>query len=121
MPFLTIDEFKQFLSTTLGGTLTTNIDFDVVEKAASEVVTSITGIDPPADANDALPWQKRCVAFIIADDVVGTISGMSQERLDWMNRQYDKAMAELDRRKKNAPSGSTASQTGEIDGLPNTW
>lgn len=121
MPFLTVAEFKQILGEKLGATMLTGVDFTLLEASAASNITDITGIAPPADALDATPWQKRACAFMIGDDCIGHVAGISQENLLWFNRQYEKAMAELERRKSVTAPGETPSQVGAIDDLLNEW
>jgi hypothetical protein len=121
MPFLTVAEFKQILGEKLGTTMLAGVDFPLLEASASSSITDITGIDAPADALDAAPWQKRACAFLIGDDCIGHVAGISQENLLWFHRQYEKAMSELERRKSVTPTGETPSQIGPIDGLLNEW
>lgn len=119
MPFLNRDQLPSFIGTTLADTLLRDPQaFEESLAAVSDEITTITGVAAPDAGQVPEAWMKKAAAFMILYDRLGSVQGLSAERLQWAESQYKKVMAMLERRRVSTPEGRVVqSQTGTIDGM----
>lgn len=90
--------------------------FAAAEAAAAEIIVAETGVENPADANNAPAWSKLPAAWLIFQIIVTRNTAVGKEYVDLASRLYDRALAQLARHKTKRVS-TTSPTTGEIDGL----
>lgn len=96
MPFTTLEKIKNYIPKAINTALTDSAVFDDVEKAASLIVSNITGIEIPADVANSPDWIHLPMAYIIKKITATTvISTKSEELLKEVADDYDLAISIL--------------------------
>lgn len=118
MPILARDELSSYIDESVAKLLTKEPKgFERTESAVADLIHRKTGLEIPADANNAPDWAKEAAALLITARRIGSIARPSDSLVSWAKWAHDQALTTLAEHKESTPTDRTGAEYLEIEGV----
>jgi hypothetical protein len=100
MPFVALEDIRPLIPAPIAVALSKDSNFQILEAEAAGIISFKTGLAVPASTADRPAWVIVPAAWIISKLAIRLISNVTPEFHAEISKDYDRAIADLERREE---------------------